>query len=579
MPLENSALQQLHKQEFKAERDEIAENTTRERAQYFQEKQILLDKQKTLALKLFEKQLELKNFQQEELEFSNKLTSRFETIQSKILSKFGEDKRHKYLEGRVEIAQTTVGQLEIDIRNLESEIQENNASLEQIVENKNNLKNKIETFYDETSYDFLTPEQKKELFKADNLKKLNTAEYMELWRAGSPYFLAHVTRQGFRDHFSMMWHSGGINTFQEGLVNVLSDEKSLQSPFYINGLRLDDEDKFTEVLQNANILSKQTPEEALMAFENFINFGLADAPKFADKTAIHLSAESVLDSHYGGERGNETFFIFPADFIASQHSFAFNGKEKDFTKRQSEKTWNDVFVWANDGINLDAGLVFLPEKTAVDPKTGSKYASKEAADGSLTMIEDPEAINKLQQWWTKNKLLFKEMWDNAQDSDFYSSGREKQYFWDSVFFKLKDLGYQADVLDGEAAAILTSNLSNSTEELSPEDINTFLQASNLKFALPEKTVPAKEYWENYFSTHPDQKPKHIIYYNGNPTDAISEFLESENITPKKDNPPLLGFDDNHVTDMKNDPRANPHYEETISMAKKLIDRHFKNNNY
>src|SRR6185503_4609999 len=97
---------------------------------------------------------------------------------------------------------------------------------------------------------------------------------------------------------------------------------------------------------------------------------------YPDKIAVHFAAQMVADQFYGGERNNEVFFVYPSDFIASQHEYAFNGWEKDFTKPQSETKWNDVFVWPsnleNPGISVDAGLVFLPDHTPVDPETGSK---------------------------------------------------------------------------------------------------------------------------------------------------------------------------------------------------------------
>ena len=38
--------------------------------------------------------------------------------------------------------------------------------------------------------------------------------------------------------------------------------------------------------------------------------------------------------------------------------------------------------------------------------------------------------------------------------------------------------------------------------------------------------------------------------------------------------PLLGFDDNHVVDMENDPRANVGKEEAERIAMEIIDEHY-----
>lgn len=572
MPLEVSALQQIHKEKFKEQRDEVAGNITQERAQYFQEKQRILDKQKTLAEKLFQKQEELKSLQQENLEFSNKRTSRSESILSKVMSVFGKDKRLDYLDNRVAEAQTQIAQLERDIRSLESEIQQNNTALEQVVTNKNNLTNKVETFYDETSYDFLTPEQKKELFTADNLKSLNTAEYMELWRAGSPFFLAHVSREGFRDHASTQ-HTRNLGVYNPDFTRLLADNKNLQSRFYTEGIRLDNETTFINALKKWGVFEQPTVETAFQYFKDTLDKGIAEAPRFADKSAVHLSVENVIHDFYGGERGNEIFFIFPSDFIGSQHAFGFPSWHKDLTSPHSERDRNDIFIWKDEGINLDTGLVFLPKNTLVDRKTGSKYASVQDRQGNLTLIENESAQTNIREWWQKNKAYFSEMWQNSKIKSYYQRD-DTISFPDIILDKLSELGFQGESFAKTVEDAIINNLEKNTEDLSPTDIDIILNGTNLNYKLAEDTVRSEEYWEAYFTKNPDHKPKHIVYYSGPPNKAIDDFLQSHNVTSKKSHDPLLGFDDNHVTNMKADPRSNPHYDETVAMGKRLIEENF-----
>ena len=41
-----------------------------------------------------------------------------------------------------------------------------------------------------------------------------------------------------------------------------------------------------------------------------------------------------------------------------------------------------------------------------------------------------------------------------------------------------------------------------------------LQSASANWKRAENTTTAKEYWERYFTQHPEQKPKHIVFYNG-----------------------------------------------------------------
>jgi len=103
------------------------------------------------------------------------------------------------------------------------------------------------------------------------------------------------------------------------------------------------------------------------------------------------------------------------------------------------------------------------------------------------------------------------------------------------------------------------------------------KSSNAKYKRAENTVTAKEYWEGYFSKHPDQKPKHIIFYNGDPTSAIYKFQQENGIgsadTSKTDGQ-LLGFDDNHISDMASDLRSNAGHDELVELGNRIITEHY-----
>jgi len=290
----------------------------------------------------------------------------------------------------------------------------------------------------------------------------------------------------------------------------------------------------------------------------------------------------------GGEKQNEAFFVFPSDVIASQHNFAFNGWEKDFTHPQSETKWNDVFIWPNSqenpGISIDAGVAFLPENVQVDPNTGSKYTSEtKNVDGvdKKVMVEDTELKNKFNEWAKglndeSEVIKFAQAYYNERSYDRQISMGET--FDRMCTEEMTKLGFDYDSVKMILPA-LTQSIMFWNKDISKGKFQEIIDGSSAKYKKAENTVPAKEYWEDYFSKNPGLKPKHIIYYDGDPTNAVYKFQQENGIgqadTSKVDGQ-LLGFDDHYVTDMTNDPRANVGHQELVDLGKKIITDHYRN---
>ncbi len=105
--------------------------------------------------------------------------------------------------------------------------------------------------------------------------------------------------------------------------------------------------------------------------------------------------------------------------------------------------------------------------------------------------------------------------------------------------------------------------------------------------MVENAVPAEKYWENYFTQHPDQRPAHIVYYDGNPSEAVEQTLRNAGIlsdktrfgprdgftgrsdTQKRDGK-LLGFDENYVHDERRDAQIQFGHAEFNEIARKKI---------
>ena len=437
----------------------------------------------------------------------------------------------------------------------------------------------------------LSNEEKREYLKPEILAELSTEEYIALWRRLNPHFLSHVTGQGFRDHVGAWFHSAGAGEFCDGFGETLRDNKFLRCPLGIE-LRARDDRSIEKYLEKY-ILDTESEEEANDRLTVALYHSIAAAPQYPDKTAVHLAAELVADNLYGGERNNEIFLLYPSDTIASQYDFAFNGNEKTLTQAQSETMHNDVFVWpstlGNPGISVDAGMVFLPENLPVDPETGSKYASEtKIIDGEKkrVLVEDQRLISAFTEWARNldddSPVIQAHREYEKNRHDYWHLQETTRTCSEVINHEISRLGFCE-----EAATELGNDVLRDLIQIGKlhwDDSITFeeamqrlLQKSRANWKRAENSIPAKEYWEKYFAKSPRQKPKHIIYYDGDPTTAIYEFQQKNNIgradVSKKEGP-LLGFGDRHVSDMRKDPRANRGLDELENTARRIIAEHY-----
>jgi hypothetical protein len=424
----------------------------------------------------------------------------------------------------------------------------------------------IEAYYEKVAETPLTNQEKRDLLKPEVLSQLTTDEYVALWKRLNPFFLSHVTRQGFRDHNAMMYHDAGLQEFHNGFLNVVRDEKQ-----FLVGW----------------VLQAENQDEAKTRFNDLLHWTLASAPRYPDKTAVHFATQLVANDYYGGEKYNEVFFVFPSDALASQHDFTFNGWEKDFTHPQSETKWNDVFMWPDSledpGITIDAGVVFLPEKIQVDPNTGSKYASEvKTVEGKekRVMIENSELKNKFMDWAKglhEESPIIKMAHEYLKDRNNYDELIFRNGFDSLCRQELQKVGF-----DQGPSTNLLSDLETGLiywdKDTSAERFQALIDGSGAKYKRAENTISAKEYWEDFFSKDPNLRPKHIVYYEGSPTSAVYRFQQEQGIGSADTSNvegQLLGFDDHHVTDVTNDPRANQGHQELIDMGNKIIEEHYK----
>ena len=521
------------------------------------------------------------------------LAERTESVAAKLKVLFGfKDKTSLEFDKQAEDILIELGDLYSQTAQTEFELRQYKQEREKLPDPKQML----EAYYEKMETVPLTNTEKRELLTPELLAELSTDEYIALWRRLNPHFLSHVTRQGFRDHNAMMYHSAGLQEFHNGFTSVLEDAKTLRPPIAVNeGLKGRDEASVRKFLEDW-VLKADDEEESKARLSAVLNKTLAVAPKYPDKTAVHFAAQIVADRYYGGETGNEIFFLYPSDVLASQHNYAFNGFEKDFTKPQSETKWNDVFVWPTNmhdaGIAVDSGLVLLPKTTLVDPETGSKYASEtKIIDGEekLVLIEDVELIKSYINWaksLTEDSLVIRSFKEYRDERNYLAQQERQKTFLDLTKQEMLNLGFdEAAAVDIANYYVNRGNITSfvnqeSNESLKEEFAFEHLRDIGANWKKAENTITSKQYWENYFLNNPKQKPKHVVYYNESPTLAIHAFQQKNNIGQadvSETEGKLLGFKDKHVMDLQTDPRATAGYAELEEMAHKIIAEHYKNN--
>ncbi len=440
----------------------------------------------------------------------------------------------------------------------------------------------LSDFYDKEKQKWVEKSYSKEdiskYFNEEHLKSLSADDYALLLKRFPGNMVTHVTRQGVRDHFCMDNHNAGLGEFHNNFKNIL-EKKQLHSAI---GIELQESSKEKVVSDYLNQLTKDMEEfgykpdreGAISRIGSKLGYGaLKGSPyNFADRSAIHVATEQVADAIYGGERENEIFFAFPSAFVASQMEFGGQLKE------DIAGSHNDQRIWANleKGMNLDAGLVFIPEETEVGAKTGSKYELddnnnpiiieenvseikkltdsanfSEFADQALKILgkneihqrqEDLEQLRKtLEEKFTiKNRA----MQDTALNYKFLNEIKYAAYETDDDYRKMK--------VDKEIKQVLM------------DKENLYLKAKD--------TVKSRDYWENYFTQNPQKRPSKIVYYKGgDPTAALNEWREQKGIS-KRSEASDIDFGEKQKTDKEIN--ESPEQNRFMSIAKKIIEDRF-----
>lgn len=419
-----------------------------------------------------------------------------------------------------------------------------------------------------------TKEDIKKYFDEQYLASLTLDEYVLLLRRFPSEMVTHVTGQGVQDHFGGV-EQRELGEYSRGFMDMVADGR-LRSPL---GVYLRDgltKEAVAQALGLGEIYT--TKEGALRYLKNLTRRGQS-SNSYADFMAVHFAAEEVADRIYGSEKGNEIFVVFPSAYIASQ--YIFSGKLTEGGGGQH----NDVWVWSKtgNGMDINAGVVFIPADAKVDLTTGSRYK----------LDENNRAIVNQKNVAAVRAFVESEGFDSFKKESENVYGKFADQITEGEITQLKSRlagefgitdprlqevlivpralipldGYKIDEAEG-VGDFLGNPISLG------DKIQETLQPTGALFEEADNPVASKEFWERYFLEHPDHKPSKIVYYTGgDPTGGMIRWREENGLSQRNDEKDL-GFSEGHITHF-GDPRTTIGKNRFRSFARQVIEDYFE----
>lgn len=434
----------------------------------------------------------------------------------------------------------------------------------------------LDKFYAEQEATWTNSEYSKEdiekYFSDEHLASLSIDDYVKLLKRFPSNLVTHVTRQGIRDHVGMVYHTAGEGAYTPGFMKMLADGR-LRSPL---GVKMLEGEKDQAIAKYLAFSKCKNRHEAQVRLNN-----VTRVEDYADTSAIHFATEDVADHLYGSEKGNEIAIVYPSAFIASQYHFS--GPSLAYGDKAYS---NDQWVWTNEerGMNLAAGLIFIPGEAMVDAKTGSRYELNEKSEPIINTAYQEQmrqvqaapdfalfakSVREIQ----KNFNTYERQLDDPRLQDGYDRlWEELQPFIERLTneFGITDKRLQTAMLD---LSVLSDLL---TYQQDPERIqhiiNETLKSKGIFFKETTDPVPSQKFWEDYLAQHPTEAPLKIVYYQGgDPTTAVNEWREKNGLT-KRSTDNDLGFPERSVE--RNAPEALVGHDRFTAIAQRIFDYHY-----
>lgn len=416
----------------------------------------------------------------------------------------------------------------------------------------------LETFYEEEKKAWqeapISEQDIREHFTAEHLAGLSTEEYILLMKRFPNEMVTHVSRRGVRDHTGFLYHSSGVDEFHDSFDRVLESGK-LQSALATKLEAGNAERMISQFVQLDNADNRQDAIAMLDAAMERPGFS-----SVADVAAFHVAAEDVADVYYGAESKNEVFVAHPSALIAAEYMFS-----GSLTNASEDRSHNDTWIWMKEeeGIPIDAGFVFLPKDTMVDPETGSRYATDAEKKPIVAqeLIDELSALAKREDFATFILAAAEERrhdqmldYDKPKTYSAYDTRQKiKEQFGvtnESLVKKIEEYA-GAELVEAMSGKYATNKSPGECVRTTNALIERYLREEHLYFKEAKNSVSAEEFWNAYFVAHPERKPKHIVMYEGgNPAAALEKWRRENGLVKRgKD----LGIDLNRGKELQQRP--------------------------
>ncbi len=411
-----------------------------------------------------------------------------------------------------------------------------------------------------------SPEDLQQQLTEERLSELSVDDYAALMRRFPGEMVTHVTRQGIRDHASSFWHTAGAGRSANGFKDIV-EEGRLRSSL---GIALQEHSKEEAIAKFLHLDDFKTREEALMMYKNKFDYNLATSDAFADNAAVHVASENVMDAMYGSERGNEIFIAYPSAYVASQFNYGGKGTLADAGSSEHNDKW--IYTKDNEGMSLDAGLVFIPADAKVDQETGSRYK----LDNEGSPIVPKQRMHEILSARFDKPGFIQTFVQQLPRGLENASEQERLSLKDEAFtqFGITNPDARKALLDPNFIDSLSKVWGQDNEQATYDKIliDYFHEHTDNPYEVAEASISSQEYWERYFTEHPDQKPSKIVFYTGgDPSRALNEWREKNEIVKRTDDP-TYGFSEHEVTG--NAVEANEGKDRFAELARKVIDDRF-----
>ncbi len=488
---------------------------------------------------------------------------------------------------KAELASKTSEHQDLAMADAEKQIDGTPEEFQQAEQMLSDYYQRVEQDWVEGDY---TKEEVEKYFTEEYLSSLMTEDYIKLLQRFPASFVTHVTRHGLRDHIGMIGSTGGLGEVWSSFKDILHETRL--KPTY--SVAMDIKDHFIlKSITDKYCVGCDSEENALTKFRKDHDF-FESSPRItqADHLAVHFAANEVANEFYGAESGNEVFIVYPSMSIVGHHLFHSEHDDAFAYKDHYAHSKNNIYAWdeASEGLSLDAGIVFIPKSTEVDPDTGSKYI----VDSEGRAVKNTDLIAKITlivagEEFQKLAHDSKEL-STYRDSDVDSLDEmnAKQEVIRTRLIKLVSDSTGLDLAQSESLIYRNQvikeevifDLENDVTALhlghldSSNWVNKPLRDLGLLYKKAENTIPAELYWEQYFAEYPDQRPAHIVYYDGDPTEALRSWQQENGITkPIQDN--YLGYESQHVSRMRTDERLDPIIDRYIKLVETAIHEHYR----